>query len=74
VVGDDVGKFAEPKVGEHRQHFAFARDAVGHDDVVGADAVAGEHEEAVAEVEHFADFAAADFGDAGEIELEQGVA
>ena len=74
VVGDDVGEFVEPVVGEHREHFALARDAVGQDDVVGADAVAGEHQEAVAEVEHFANLAAADLGDTGEIELEQGVA
>ena len=65
MVGDDVGELPKPKMGEHCQHFAFARDAVGHDDVVGADAVAGDHQEAVAEVEHFADFAAADFGDSG---------
>ena len=69
MVRDDVAELGKPKVREHRQHFALERDAVGHHDVVGADAVAGDHQEAVAEIEHFADFAAANLGDAGEIEL-----
>ena len=55
-----------------REHFAFARDAVGHDDVEGGDAVAGDEQKTVAEVEDFADFAAADFFDAGQIELQDG--
>ena len=53
-----------------REHFAFARNAVGHDDVEGGDAVAGDEQEAVAEVKDFADFAGADFFDAGQVELE----
>ena len=61
-------------MGEQGQHFALARDAVGHHDIVGADAVAGDHQEAVAEVEHFANLAAANLGDTGKIELKQGIA
>ena len=47
-----------------------ARDAVGHDDVEGGNAVAGDEQEAVAEVIDFADLAGADFFEAGQVELE----
>ena len=53
-----------------REHLALARDAVGHDDIEGGNAVAGDEQQAVAEVEDFADFAAAEFFDAGQIELQ----
>jgi len=53
-----------------REHFALARNAVGHDDVEGGDAVAGDKQKTVAEVENFADFAGADFFDAGQVEVE----
>jgi hypothetical protein len=55
-----------------REHFALARNAVGHDDVEGGDAITRDEQETVAEVEDFADFAGADFFDAGEIELQNG--
>ena len=67
------GKFLEPEMRDLREHFALARNAVGHDDVEGGDAVAGDEQQAVAEVEDFADLAALEFFDAGQIELENGV-
>src|ERR1017187_10764879 len=63
-------KFLKPEMGNLREHLALARNAVGHDDVEGGDAVAGDEQEAVAEVEDFADLAGADFFDAGQIELQ----
>jgi len=48
----------EPEKGNLREHFAFARNAVGHDDVEGGDAVAGDEQQGVAEVKQVADFAA----------------
>ncbi len=70
MVRHERGKFLEPEMGNLREHFAFVRNAVGHDDVEGGDAVAGDEQEAVAEVKDFADFAGADFFDAGQIELQ----
>jgi hypothetical protein len=55
-----------------REHGAFVRDAVGHDDVEGGNAVAGDEQETVTEVKHFADFAGADFFYAREVELQNG--
>ena len=69
MVRHERGKFLEPEIGNLREHLAFARDAVGHDDVEGGDAVAGDEQEAVAEVEDFADFAAADFRNPGQIQI-----
>src|ERR1017187_3202012 len=63
-------KFLKPEMGNLREHLALARNAVGHDDVEGGDAVAGDEQEAVAEVEDFADLAGANFFDAGQVELE----
>ncbi len=70
MVRHERGKFLEPEVRDLREHFALARNAVGHDDVEGGNAVAGDEQEAVAEVEDFADLAGADFFDAGQVELE----
>ena len=74
MVRHETGHAVEPKVREHGEDFAFLRDAVGQHDVVGADAVAGQHQETVSEVEHFTDLAAADLGDTGEIKLKQSIA
>src|ERR1017187_6460624 len=49
---------------------SLARNAVGHDDIEGGNAVAGDEQKTVAEVEDFADLAGADFFDAGQIKLE----
>src|SRR5665213_3429315 len=70
MIRHERGKFLKPEMRDLREHFAFARNAVGHDDVEGGDAVAGDEQEAVAEVEDFADFAGANFFDAGQIKLE----
>ena len=70
VVRHEAGEAVEPEEGDLREDFAFARDAVGHDDVEGGEAVAGDEQEAVAEVEDFADFAGLDLRDAGQFNLE----
>ena len=57
-------------MGNLRQHFAFARNAVGHDDVEGGDAVGGDEQQTVAEIENLADLAAFHFLDSGQIKLE----
>ena len=72
MIRHERGKFLKPEMRDLREHFALARNAVGHDDVKGGDAVAGDEQEAFAEVIDFADFAGADAFDAGEIELENG--
>ena len=73
VIGLEGFRLCEPEVGDLGQHFAFARDAVGHDDVKGGDAVGGDEEQAVAQVEDLAHFAALELAHAGQIELEQGL-
>src|SRR5471032_336181 len=70
MIRHERGKFLEPEMRDLCEYFALARNAVGHDYVEGGDAVAGDEQEAVAEVEDFADFAGADFFDAGEVELQ----
>ncbi len=71
MVRHERGKLLEPEMGNLREHLALARDAVGHDDVEGGDAVAGDEEVGVAEIENLADLAALDLRDAGQIELEK---
>ncbi len=70
MIRHERGKFLEPEMRNLREHLAFARNAVGHDDVEGGNAIAGDEQETVAEVIDFADFAGADFFDAGEVELQ----
>jgi hypothetical protein len=74
MVGLERFGLREPEIGNLGEHFAFARDAVGHDDVEGGDAIAGDEQEAIAEVKDFADFAAADFLDARKFQLKDGLA
>src|SRR5437764_5375217 len=71
MVRNDRCKALEPKKRERRQNFAFARDSVGHDAVESGNAIGGDKQQPVAEVEHFTDLAAFYFGDAWEINLEQ---
>jgi len=52
------------------EHLALARNAVGHHAVKGGDAVRGGEEQPVAEIKHFANLAAFEFADAGQIELQ----
>ncbi len=72
MVRHERSKFLKPEMRDLREHLALARNAVGHDDVEGGNAVAGDEQEGVAEVEDFADLAGADFFDAGQIELQDG--
>ena len=60
----------EPEIGNLREHLALARDAVGHDHVERREAVGGDEQQAVAEVEDFAHLAALEFFDAGQFELQ----
>ena len=62
-------RLREPEIGNLREHLALARNAVGHDDVEGREAVAGDEQQPVAEVEDFAHLAALEFFDAGQFEL-----
>src|SRR5208283_1838225 len=64
----------EPEIGNLREHFALARDAVGHDDVERGDAVARDEEQPVAEVKNFAHLAALELFYAGQFELQDGFA
>ena len=54
----------EPEIRNLREHLAFARNAVGHDDVESREAVGGDEQQAVAEVEDFAHLAALELFDA----------
>jgi hypothetical protein len=56
--GFGLGK---PKIRDLGQHFAFARDAVGHDAIKGRDAIGGDEQKPVPQVKYFADFAAFEF-------------
>ena len=68
--GRNEASLREPEMRNLREHLALARNAVGHDDVEGGNAVAGDEQQAVAEVEYLADLAAPDFFDARQIELQ----
>jgi hypothetical protein len=59
----------EPEVRDLGQDFAFARDAVGHDDVESGDSIGSDEEEAIAEIENFADLTALQFFDPRQFEL-----
>ena len=61
VVGHDGRQLIEPEMGNLRQHHPFERDAVGHDAIERGDAIRGDHEQVVAQVENVADLAAFDF-------------
>ncbi len=51
-----AGEFFEPEEGEGGEDFSLVGDALGHDDVEGADAVGGDDEKGFAEVVDVADF------------------
>ena len=71
MVGHQVFGLVEPKIGYLRQHFAFARDAVGHDAIKGGDAIGRDEQQARAQIEILADFAALEFFDTGQFLLQQ---
>ena len=58
VVFDDVLHLGEPELAERGEDAAFFRDRRRQHDVEGAEPVAGDEEQGVAEVEDFTDFAA----------------
>src|SRR5262245_34163648 len=64
---------SEPKIGNLSEHFAFARDAVGHDAIEGRDAVGRDEQKSIIEVKNFADLAAFNFFDTWKVELEHGL-
>ncbi len=59
VVFDDITGAFEPEFGDHIQHAALLRNAVGHDTVEGGNAVAGDKQQPVTSVKNFTYFAAA---------------
>ena len=68
MVRHDVRNLIEPKMRQLREHFAFARNAVGHHAIEGRDAVAGHEKKRIAEVENLADLAALELLDARQFE------
>ncbi len=70
VVGDEIFGLVEPEVGDLGEDFAFARDAIGHVDVEGRNAIGCDKEEILAEVKDFADFAGFDFFNPGQFKFE----
>ena len=70
MVRHERGKLIEPEIRNLGEHLALTRDAVGHDDIKRRDAVAGDQQQPVAEVENLADLAAAQFLDAWQLERE----
>ena len=65
------GHLREPEMRDLRQDFALTRYAIGQDAVEGGNAVGGDKQEAVAQIENLPDFAAFEFADAGQIQREQ---
>ena len=62
----------EPKIGNLREHFAFARNSIRHDHVKCRNSIARDEKQFIAEVKDLAHFAALDFFDAGQFELQDG--
>src|SRR5688572_27780883 len=56
---------------ELREHLSLARNAVGHDAIERGNTVCRDQQEGVAKVKDFADLAALEFLDAGQVELQQ---
>src|SRR5438309_6501807 len=75
VRGDHVAldkiKSPKPEGGDLVQDRAFVRNRVGQDDVEGRETIGGDEEKRVAEIEDFADFAGAEFGNPRQIEITQ---
>ena len=71
MVGRQLRQQIEPKIGELRQHLAFARDAVGHHAIKRGDAVGGDEEQAVPQIKNFPHLAALHFFHTGQIQLQQ---
>ena len=69
MILDDVFGFAEPEFAERGEDAAFFGNRIGQDHVERADAVGGDEQQRVAEIEDFAHLAALEFLDAGNIDL-----
>ena len=63
----NVRKLRKPPAAELGEHFALAGYRIRENAVKGRDAVGRDNEQFIAEIEDFADFAAAKFGDAGKV-------
>ena len=61
-----------PEYRHLREDLAFSRDCCWQDAVEGRNAVGGDNEEAVAEIENLTDFSTAKFFDAGKITFKKG--
>jgi len=66
VIRDEIEP-VEPEGGETVEHFPLAWNGVGKDAIEGRDSIGGNEQEMFAKVKDFADFAAAEFFDAGKI-------
>ena len=71
MVGNAVGQPVEPEMGDLGEHLALAGDAVGQDAVERRDAVAGDEQQGVPQIEHLADLAALHLRHAGQLQPEQ---
>ena len=66
MVFDNVSGAVEPELGDHVKDFTLVRDAVGHDDIKGRNAVGCDEEILVSEIVDFADLAGFEFFDSGQ--------
>ena len=67
----DKGELAKPERGNLIQNGAFLRNRIGENDVEGREAIGSDEEQGFAEIEDLADFAGAEFGNAGQVEVAQ---
>jgi hypothetical protein len=71
MIGNQLGEALKPEVRKLREHLALARNAVGHDAVEGRDAIRGDEQKGIAQVENLADLAALELLDARQVEVQQ---
>src|SRR5688500_16326446 len=73
MVRNDLRDLVKPEMGELREHFTFARNAVGHHAIERGDTIARDKKEGVAQVKNFADLAAFELLDARQFESQDSV-
>ena len=71
MIRHDRAGLVKPEMGELREHDPFERNPVGQDAIERRDAIGGDQEQTIAEIEDVTDFAALEFPDAAQINLEQ---
>jgi hypothetical protein len=71
MIRNDRGESLKPEKRDLRQNLSLARNAVGHDAIERRNPVRGHQQQPVAEIKHFADFAAFDFSNSRQINLQQ---